>query len=164
MKGQKKEIRAFELMKGLYIDGSNYQDFADCYDKALGSTKKSFLFRNHQGKLYQIRTEFVTFVLKLLSESNHEDLMRSANEYKKAEEKLTKEEFEKKRKQLRDDHLEAERLRSRRPNLVSLDKQVMNKPTLAQMRAEEKAKLKPKKTAEVKPEKVKNKKKKNTKK
>ena len=165
MKEQKKEIRAFELMKGLYIHGGNYERFAQAFDKAYGSNKEFFIFRNHQGRPYQIRTEFVAWVIKLFSETNHGDLAQAANEYKKGEEKLTKEEFEKKKEQLKAQFLDAQRLREKRPKIYNKDSQVIDKPSYAELKREEsmakQAKSEVKKTPE--PPKTKEKKKKNKK-
>ena len=47
------------------------------------NVQKSFPFRNHQGKLYVIETEFVEFVLKTFQEVDHNQLVDKANQYKK---------------------------------------------------------------------------------
>jgi len=137
MKEQKKEIRAFELMKGLYIHGGNYERFVKAFDRAHGSNKEFFIFRNHEGRPYQIRTEFVSWVIKLFSETNHTDLARAANEYKKGEERLTKAEFEKKKEKLKNEFLDSQRLMEKRPKIFNKDSQVINKPSYSELKKEE---------------------------
>lgn len=121
------KVRTFELKKGLFITPDNYEKFARTFDKALALNKKSFPFRNHQGKLYVIETEFVEFVLRTFQEVDHSLLINKANQYKKDEEKLAKEEFEKKQKEYLEDWKEQERLRAQNPKLYDLDGQVINK-------------------------------------
>ena len=122
-----RKIRVFELKKGLYITPDNYNKFARTFEKALNKNKKKFPFRNHKGKLYIIDTDFVEFALRTLQEQDHQELTKKANQYKKDEEKLSKEEFEKKQKQYLEQYKEEERIRSRSPKLYDLDGQVINK-------------------------------------
>ena len=121
------KIRVFELKKGLYITPDNYEKFAKTFDKAIQKNKKKFPFRNHQGKLYIIETDFVHFVLKTMQEQDHEELIQKANQYKKDEERLTREEFEEKRKKYLEEYKKAEAERRKNPKLYDLDGQVINK-------------------------------------
>ena len=121
------KIRVFELKKGLYITPDNYTKFARTFEKALSKNKKKFPFRNHTGKLYIIETDYVKFALKTLQEQDHEELIKKANQYKRDEEKLSKEEFELKQKQYLEQYKEEERIRSKSPKLYDLDGQVINK-------------------------------------
>ena len=138
MAENKKEIRMFELKKGLFITSDNYEMLAKAYDKAVQKKKKGFLFRNHEGKLYKIECAFMEFVLKTLQEEDHKELIDKANAYKKHEEKLTREEFEEYQERVKKEH-EIERMsRDRTPKIWNMDGQVMNKKTSKD--------LKPKKT------------------
>ena len=121
------KIRVFELKKGLFITPNNYVKFARTFEKALSKNKKKFPFRNHTGKLYIIETDYVKFALKTLQEQDHEELIKKANQYKRDEEKLSKEEFELKQKQYLEQYKEEERIRSKSPKLYDLDGQVINK-------------------------------------
>ena len=127
MKKNKKNIRVFELKKGLYITEENYEDFAKAFDIAVSKNLERFPFRNEEGKLYAIETEFVKFVLEYLEKADHEDLIKKANDYKKEEEKLTKEEFEEKQAQMLKEHEEAEKARSEKPKIYTFDGLVANK-------------------------------------
>ena len=121
------KIRVFELKKGLYIIPDNYEKFAKVFERALAKNKRQFPFRNHQGKLYMIETAFVEFVLKTMQEQDHEELILKANQYKKDEEKLTKEEFERKQKEYLENYKKDEAERRKSPKLYDLDGQVINK-------------------------------------
>ena len=96
MKEDKRKIRMFELYKDLYIGQNNYEQFASKFDRAVAKGKAKFMFKNYKGKPYIVETEYVKFVLNLFETMPHGELMDKANQYKKDEIKLTKEEFEKK--------------------------------------------------------------------
>ena len=124
---EKRKIRVFELKKGLYITPKNYERFAKRYDKAVARNEKAFPFRNHEGKVYKIETAFVEFVLKTMQTMDHEELIEKANEYKKLEERLSKEEFEEAQEKMKNEYLEQEKIRESEKKIWSMDGQVMNK-------------------------------------
>jgi phage terminase Nu1 subunit (DNA packaging protein) len=72
----------------------------EVYNKALKTKSKRFPFRNSEDKLYAIETEYLTFVLETLEKTDHNVLEKKAEEYKKIEKKLTKEEFDKEKEKL----------------------------------------------------------------
>lgn len=129
MTEKKKQIRMFELKKGLFITSDNYEMLAKAYDKAVQKKKKGFLFRNHEGKLYKIECAFMEFVLKTLQETDHNELIEKANAYKKHEEKLTREEFEEYQAKVKKEHEIEQMTRDRTPKIWNMDGQVMNKKT-----------------------------------
>ena len=124
---EKRKIRVFELKKGLYITPKNYERFAKRYDKAVARSEKAFPFRNHEGKVYRIETEYVEFVLKTMQTMDHGELIEKANEYKKLEERLSKEEFEEAQEKMKNEYLEQEKIRESEKKIWSMDGQVMNK-------------------------------------
>tara|TARA_R100001443_G_scaffold31327_1_gene45330 strand:+ start:272 stop:688 length:417 start_codon:yes stop_codon:yes gene_type:complete len=124
---EKRKIRVFELKKGLYITPKNYERFAKRYDKAVARNEKAFPFRNHEGKVYKIETAFVEFVLKTMQTMDHGELIEKANEYKKLEERLSKEEFEEAQEKMKNEYLEQEKIRESEKKIWSMDGQVMNK-------------------------------------
>jgi uncharacterized protein YbaP (TraB family) len=124
---EKRKIRVFELKKGLYITPKNYERFAKRYDKAVARNEKAFPFRNHEGKVYKIETAYVEFVLKTMQTMDHEELIEKANEYKKLEERLSKEEFEEAQEKMKNEYLEQEKIRESEKKIWSMDGQVMNK-------------------------------------
>jgi uncharacterized protein YbaP (TraB family) len=111
----------------LYITPKNYERFAKRYDKAVARNEKAFPFRNHEGKVYKIETAYVEFVLKTMQTMDHEELIEKANEYKKLEERLSKEEFEEAQEKMKNEYLEQEKIRESEKKIWSMDGQVMNK-------------------------------------
>jgi len=131
---QEKKIRVFELKKGLFITEDNYEMLAKAYDKAIQKKKKGFLFRNHEGKLYKIECAFMEFVLTTLQEEDHSELIKKANDYKKYEQKLTREEFEEYQEKVKKE-AEVEKVsRDRTTKIWSMDGQVLNKKTSEQLK------------------------------
>ena len=124
---EKRKIRVFELKKGLFITPKNYERFAKRYDKAVARSEKAFPFRNHEGKVYRIETAYVEFVLKTMQTMDHGELIDKANEYKKLEERLSKEEFEEAQEKIKNEYLEQEKIRESEKKIWSMDGQVMNK-------------------------------------
>ena len=129
MAKNKEKVRMFELKKGLFITGDNYEMLSKAYDKAVQKNKKGFLFRNHEGKLYKIDCDYMDFVLKTLQETVHSELITKANDYKKHEEKLTREEFEEYQERLKKQAEIEQMTRDRTPKIWNMDGQVLNKKT-----------------------------------
>ena len=123
------KIRVFELKKGLFINSDNYEMLAKAYDKAVQKKKKGFLFRNHEGKLYKIECAFLEFVLTTLQEEDHNELIKKANDYKKHEQKLTREEFEEYQERVKKQAEIDKTTRDRTTKIWSMDGQVLNKKT-----------------------------------
>ena len=121
------KIRTFEIKKGLYITPENYKEFADTFEKAVQKKLAHFPFRNAEGKLYAIETQYVEFVMTTLQTMDHEELIKKSNNYKKDEEKLSKEEFEEKQKSYLEEYKEDEKERSKKSKIYDLDGQVINK-------------------------------------
>ena len=87
--------KEFELKPDLFINADNYLALIKIYEKAVKRKSRRFPFRNKEGKLYSIETEYVTFALKHIKESDPDKLDEKSAEYKILEQKLTKEELEK---------------------------------------------------------------------
>ena len=100
--------REFELKIGLNITEDNYEELINVYNKAIKAKSKTFPFRNEEGKLYAIQTDYMTFVLETLEKIDHNVLEEKSKEYKKVERKLTKEEFEEKQKKMLESHNKGE--------------------------------------------------------
>lgn len=100
--------REFELKIGLNINEDNYEELISDYNKAVKAKSKRFPFRNSEGKLYAIETDYVTFVLETLDKMDHNVFEKKSKEYKKLEKKLTKEEFEEKQKKMLESHNKGE--------------------------------------------------------
>lgn len=124
---KKKKVREFELKIGLKINENNYEELLRVYDQAVKTKNKRFPFRNEEGKLYAIDTDYVTFVLDYLDKADHEELEKQSDEYKKLEKKLTKEEFEKKQKDLLKKHEEDEKARDAHQKIYTMDGLIANK-------------------------------------
>tara|TARA_R100001086_G_scaffold172498_1_gene94422 strand:- start:294 stop:704 length:411 start_codon:yes stop_codon:yes gene_type:complete len=124
---KKKKVREFELKIGLKINENNYEELLRVYDQAVKTKNKRFPFRNEEGKLYAIDTDYVTFVLDYLDKADHEELEKQSDEYKKLEKKLTKEEFEKKQKDLLKKHEEDEKARNAHQKIYTMDGLIANK-------------------------------------
>ena len=124
---KKKKVREFELKMGLIINENNYEELLKVYDQAIKTKNKRFPFRNDEGKLYAIDTDYVTFVLDYLDKADHEELAQQSKDYKKLEQKLTKEEFEQKQKNLLKEHEEAERARNSHQKIYTMDGLIANK-------------------------------------
>ena len=58
---------------------------------------------------------------------DHGELIEKANEYKKLEERLSKEEFEEAQEKMKNEYLEQEKIRESEKKIWSMDGQVMNK-------------------------------------
>lgn len=121
------KTKEFELKPNLFITADNYEELLKVYDQALKTKNKRFPFRNKEGKLYAIDTDYVTFVLEYMEKADHDDLDRKATDYKKLEKKLTKEEFEKKQKEILDSHENAEKARNSHQKIYTFDGLVANK-------------------------------------
>lgn len=121
------KTKEFELKPNLFITADNYEELLKVYDQALKTKNKRFPFRNKEGKLYAIDTDYVTFVLEYMEKADHDDLDRKATDYKKLEKKLTKEEFEKKQKEMLDSHENAEKARNSHQKIYTFDGLVANK-------------------------------------
>jgi hypothetical protein len=119
--------KEFELKPNLFITADNYEELLKVYEQALKTKNKRFPFRNKEGKLYAIDTDYVTFVLEYMEKADHDDLDRKATDYKKLEKKLTKEEFEKKQKEILDSHENAEKARNSHQKIYTFDGLVANK-------------------------------------
>jgi len=124
---KKKKVREFELKIGLKINENNYEELLRVYDQAVKTKNKRFPFRNEEGKLYAIDTDYVTFVLDYLDKADHDELEKQSDEYKKLEKKLTKEEFEKKQKDLLKKHEEDEKARNAHQKIYTMDGLIANK-------------------------------------
>ena len=119
--------KEFELKPNLFITADNYEELLKVYDQALKTKNKRFPFRNKEGKLYAIDTDYVTFVLEYMEKVDHEDLDKKSADYKKLEKKLTKEEFEKKQKEMLDSHENAEKARNSHQKIYTFDGLIANK-------------------------------------
>ena len=104
-----KKINEFELKPNLFINNDNYLELIKMYEIALKKNKKNFPFRNKEGKVYAIETDYVSFIingganfigLNKLSKKDQKDLEFKSKQYKKDEERLTKEELEKKQNEI----------------------------------------------------------------
>tara|TARA_R100000908_G_scaffold64615_1_gene49163 strand:- start:7332 stop:7712 length:381 start_codon:yes stop_codon:yes gene_type:complete len=104
-----KKINEFELKPDLFINNDNYSELIKMYKLALKKNKKNFPFRNKKGKVYAIETDYVTFIingganfsgLNNLNKKEQKDLELKSKQYKKDEERLTKEELEKKQNEI----------------------------------------------------------------
>ena len=134
MKEDKRKIRMFELYKDLYIGPNNYEQFASKFDRAVAKGKAKFMFKNYKGKPYIVDTEYVKFVLNLFETMPHGELMDKANQYKKDEIKLTKEDFEKKQEQYKDEYTEERSARDRDTKIYDADGHIANKKTSEQLK------------------------------
>ena len=104
-----KKINKFELKPNLFINNDNYFELIKMYELALKKNKKNFPFKNKEGKVYAIETDYVSFIingganfvgLDNLNKKDQKDLEVKSKQYKKDEERLTKEELEKKQNEI----------------------------------------------------------------
>ena len=103
------KIKEFELKPDLFINDKNYSDLLKMYKTALKKKKTNFPFRNDKGKIYAIETDYMSFIieggvnfigLKNISEKEKMELDNKSKQYKIDEERLTKEELEKKQNEI----------------------------------------------------------------
>jgi len=83
----------FEIKKGLYLNSNNYKDFMKMYNLALERKKSDFPFRNDDGELFKVETEFVSFVLKTMSNSSIKEINKKSKEHDKRQKETDKEEL-----------------------------------------------------------------------
>ena len=83
----------FEIKKGLYLNEKNYEDFMKMYNLALERKKSDFPFRNTEGKLFKVETDFVSFVLKTISNTTIKEINKKSKEHDKRQEEFDKEEL-----------------------------------------------------------------------
>jgi len=104
-----KKINEFELKPDLFINDDNYSELIKMYKIAIKKNKNNFPFKNKEGKIYAIETDFITFIingganfvgLNNLSKEEQKDLNSKSKQYKIDEARLTKEELEKKQNEI----------------------------------------------------------------
>ncbi len=108
------KIKEFELKPSLFINDTNYEELIKMYKIALKKNKTKFPFKNKEGKIYAIETDYISFILdgganfvglKQMTDDDHEDLDKKSKQYKIDEERLTKEELEKKQNEMLESEL-----------------------------------------------------------
>ena len=83
----------FEIKKGLFLNAKNYDNFMKMYNLALERKKPDFPFRSDEGELFKVETEFVSFVLKTMSNTNIKEMNKKSKEYDKRQKQADKEEL-----------------------------------------------------------------------
>ena len=92
-----------------FENDDNYSELIKMYKTALKKKKKNFPFKNKEGKIYAIETDYMTFILKgganfngleNLKEDEQKELEKNSKQYKIDESRLTKEELEKKQNEM----------------------------------------------------------------
>jgi len=108
------KIKEFKLKPSLFINDTNYDELIKMYKIALKKNKTNFPFKNKEGKIYAIETDYISFILdgganfvglKQMTDEDHEDLDKKSKQYKIDEERLTKEELEKKQNEMLESEL-----------------------------------------------------------
>ena len=123
-----------EIKPGLHINSENAQEFTKMYNLALERKKESFPFRNKEGQLYKIETDYITFILNNLTEEQLKNLDKNSARFNKRQEKELQEEIDLSVKEHEEDEkgltgkdLSEEELRIRKWRRTLYEKHIKNK-------------------------------------